>query len=441
MPRQQTVNPVFIPNGKPLDRKAQELQREQVCYSDFRSNSTKCFVRLAPHTAVLFLLLFVPLCATAQESIPIKVVSGAVLVPVKIKDRTLNFLLDTGSESSLIDPSTAAELRLTPQETRRIQKNFRDLVVDVTEADRITIGRSDFIHVKLAKIDFAPLSKALGMAVDGVIGTDILEKFTFKLSYSTQILTVGALPKLQALGKPAAVRRSEGQLFIRITLMSVPSELVLDTGTNSTNLSWKTWEHLTKVWAPKQIIEGIARAGNPTSPAILVCLPLVRLGDIALKDQAVRAQQKSDAGSFSAEDFGGILGSDILQQFEITFDLKNNTVFLKPDTKYKRDPYRYVTIGIQIAKDDQGAVQVMSVWKDSPAAHAGFQPGDLIKAVDGQPIESLSLEQVSSKLHAKEGTALRLAIERNAELSTIVVQTRSLLCTHDRPRPKSRPSK
>lgn len=56
-------------------------------------------------------------------------------------------------------------------------------------------------------------------------------------------------------------------------------------------------------------------------------------------------------------------------------------------------------------------------------------------------IDSLALEQVSSKLHAKEGTAIKLAIERNADRSTIVVQTRPLLCTRDQPRSTSMPSK
>ena len=391
----------------------------------------------------LFLLLAIaPFCALAQETIPIRVINNAVLVPVKINDRSLNFLLDTGSDGTAIDPATATTLRLPQQQTKmRIQKNFRELVVDVTEADPIRIGSTDFHHVELAEINLMPLSKALGTGVDGVLGNDILEQFTFKLNYSRQTLLVGPLPKLGTLGRSTVLRRFRGQFLISIALVSVPTELVLDTGANSTNLSWTTWERLTRVWTPKEIVEGIARAGNPTSPAILVCFPLLRLGNMTLKDQAVRAQQKSDEGSFSSEDFGGILGSDILQQFEITFNLKNNTIFLKPDTEYKRDPFRYVTIGVQIAKNDEGMVQIMSVWKDSPAARAGFQPGDLIKAVDGQPMESLSLEQVLSKLHAKEGTALRLAIERNAKLSTIMVQTRSLLCTHDRPRSKGRSSK
>ena len=211
----------------------------------------------------------------------------------------------------------------------------------------------------------------------------------------------------------------------------MPTQLVLDTGTNSTNLSWKTWEKLARVWTPKQIVEGIARAGNPTSQAILVCLPSLQLGNDVLSDQAVRAQQQSDAGAFSSEEFGGILGSDILQQLEITFDLKNNRIFLRPDTLYKRDPYRYVTVGIQIANNGQGGFEIMSVWKDSPAARAGLQQRDVLKAVDGEPVETFTAQQVSSMLHAKEGTEIKLAVERDAVLSTIAVKTRTLLCAHN----------
>lgn len=392
---------------------------------------------LAPHTAILILLLCPSLSAAAQESIPIKIASGVVLVPVKIKDRTLNFLLDTGSNSSSMDRSTASKLGLASNGTQRIQKNFSDLVVDVTEVDAVKIGDKDFNHVKLDELTLTPVSKALGMPVDGVLGNDILEQFTFKLCYASQTLLVGPLLKLGTLGRSMVLRRSGNQFFISISFISVPTELVLDTGTNSTNLSWKTWERLTRVWTPKEIVEGLARAGNPTSPAILVCLPLVRLGNVVLRDQAVRAQQQSDAGSFSSEEFGGILGSDILRQFEITFDLRKNTVYVKTDNRYKRDPYRYVTIGIQIAKNDQGGFQVMSVWKDSPAGHAGLQQGDLLRAVDAKAIDTLTAEQVSSMLHAKEGTEIKLAIERNAVLSTITVKTRALLCRHDQPRSRT----
>jgi Aspartyl protease len=91
-------------------------------------------------------------------------------------------MLDTGSEGSSIDPSSASKLGLETHGTERIQKNFRDLVIDFTKVDQLTIGSKDFKQVKLAEVTLAPISKALGIAVDGVLGTDILGKFTFKIS-------------------------------------------------------------------------------------------------------------------------------------------------------------------------------------------------------------------------------------------------------------------
>lgn len=392
---------------------------------------------VSAHRAALILLLLAPIPALAQDSIPIEIAGGAVLVPVKISDRTFNFLLDTGSSRSVIDPVTAANLGLVSEGTQRIQKNFRDLVVDITEVNTLTIGKQEFNRVPLDELTLAPVSKALGTAVDGVLGSDILQQLTFKLCYSKKTLLIGPLSKLGTWGKPTPLRHSENEFFVSVTLISVPTQLVLDTGTNSTNLSWKTWEKLARVWTPKQIVEGIARAGNPTSQAILVCLPRLQLGSYLLPDQAVRAQQQSDAGAFSSQEFGGILGSDILQQFEITFDLKNNTIFLRPDTLYQRDPYRYVTIGIQIAKNGQGGFEIMSVWKDSPAARAGLRQGDVLKAVDGKPIDTFTAQQVSSMLHAKEGTEIKLTVERDAVLSTIAVKTHTLLCIHDQTDSKS----
>jgi hypothetical protein len=392
---------------------------------------------LSPARVGLVLLLLVPAYAHAQDSIPIKIAGGTVLVPVKIGDRTLYFLLDTGSSRSLIDPVTAANLGLVPNGTQQIQKNFRDLVVDITEVNAMSIGKRKFDHLILDELTLAPISRALGTVVDGVIGKDILQQITFKLSYSQQTLLVGPLLKLGTLGRSTALRRSGNQFLVSVTLTSAPSELVLDTGTNSTNLSWATWGLLTRLWTPNETVEGIARAGNPTSSAILVCLPKMELASVVLINQVVRAQEKSDAGAFSSAEFGGILGSDILQQFEIAFDLRNDTIFLKPDAQYQRDPYRYVTIGIQVAKTDRGAYQVMSVWRNSPAALAGLQQGDVLKTVDAKPVDTLDAQQVSSMLHAEEGTEIKLAVERDRVPLTFAIKTRALLCSRDQSRSRS----
>jgi len=145
--------------------------------------------------------------------------------------------------------------------------------------------------------------------------------------------------------------------------MSLPTELLLDTGTNLTNLSWGTWQQLSQRWTPASIIDGVVRAGVPSPPAFLVCLPNVSIGSVAIADQAVRIQRPVESGAFSTEQFAGILGSEILREFKITFDLKHDRIFLERDSHFKPDPYRYTTIGIQFARNSRGEYSVMSVWK------------------------------------------------------------------------------
>jgi hypothetical protein len=124
------------------------------------------------------------------------------------------------------------------------------------------------------------------------------------------------------------------------------------------------------------------------------------IGGVGLTNQAIRVQTKSDEGAFSSEDFNGILGSDLLRQFEVTFDLQHDRLFLQKDPAFKPDPYRYTTVGIQIGKN--GAVN------------------------DGATIDFP--EEVTTRLHAKAGTTIKLRIRRDSQLSIVTLQTRQLLC-------------
>ncbi|GAC1505011.1 MAG: hypothetical protein NVS1B11_01720 [Terriglobales bacterium] len=301
-------------------------------------------------------------------------------------------------------------------------------MVDVTELPDLNIGTTKFNHLTVSELDLAPVAKAVGTDVDGILGTDILQQFTFKLNYSNRTLTIGALPNLGTLGVPLILKRSGRQFLLQSDLINKPVDLVLDTGSNSTDLSATTWSLLTEDWTPSRFVEGVQRAGNPTSPAILVCLPSITLGSFKLTSQAVRAQKKSDAGAFSSEEFNGILGSDILRQFEITFDLGRDTIYLEPDSKYKRDRYRYTTIGVQIAKNSEGRFQIMSVWKNSPAEKAGLKTGAVIQQINGDSLNSQTLEQVARRLHGKEGTKVKLKTERAGTTSELAIRIKNLLC-------------
>jgi len=68
-------------------------------------------------------------------------------------------------------------------------------------------------------------------------------------------------------------------------------------------------------------------------------------------------------------------------------------------------------LGMQVTMEN-GAVKVISPIDDTPAAHAGIKPDDLILAIDGQPVSDMTLEEAVDKLRGAVGTAVKLTIRR-----------------------------
>ncbi len=382
---------------------------------------------------VRVLLLLLCLCSPAftQEKLRIRVANNTVLVPVRISHRDLTFILDTGSDLSAIDGAVAQELGVTGTGAVPVLRNYRQQGSEVIEVPSLGIGRRIFSHKDLGTLDLTHVSAAVGVHVDGIVGSDILQTALWHLNYSRQEITIGPSEPIERLGRVIELRRDGDEYYVPLKIASVPVELLLDSGTNSTNLSSETWHRVSQVWQPPAVIDGVVRAGLPVPPAFLVCLPSISLGDETLTNQVTRVQRSVTTGAFSEPGFGGILGTDFLRQFEVTLDLAHKRLFLKKDSGFKPDPYRYTTIGIQFANDPNGDHVVMSVWKDSPAEEAGMKAGDRIKAVNGQSARDLSLEQLGNQLHGPEGTPVRLIVERSSVSFAVTMRTRQMLCSSE----------
>jgi len=68
-------------------------------------------------------------------------------------------------------------------------------------------------------------------------------------------------------------------------------------------------------------------------------------------------------------------------------------------------------LGIEVTMQD-GLIKVVSPMDGTPAAEAGLQPGDLISALDGQPIMGLSLNDAVEKMRGEVGSSIKLTILR-----------------------------
>jgi carboxyl-terminal processing protease len=87
----------------------------------------------------------------------------------------------------------------------------------------------------------------------------------------------------------------------------------------------------------------------------------------------------------------------------------------------------YGGLGIEVQMKD-GFIEVIAPIDDTPAARAGLESGDLIVAINGQPIVGRSLDESVKEMRGKIGTDITISILRQGEEETFdVTLTRELI--------------
>jgi len=238
--------------------------------------------------------------------------SGILLVNAKVNGKSARLLLDTGSERSCLDDGFAAELGLKPIATRSIQRPYSTETGNVLRVGDLSVDSSNIRDVEMIMIDLTPASKALGLHIDGILGSDILRRYRITLNFSTGSVKVDLNSHPPTNGFAVKLHAIDSRYFVHMTIQGAPMELLLDTGTNLSSISQSGWIQLTLKWMPTRLIDGVRSSGN-SSGSQLVCIPQMAIGRIAYHNFPVRVQPPTPAGIFADPSFKGLLGSDFLR--------------------------------------------------------------------------------------------------------------------------------
>ncbi len=97
-----------------------------------------------------------------------------------------------------------------------------------------------------------------------------------------------------------------------------------------------------------------------------------------------------------------------------------HSIFLTPDQlKAEQQSLQGKLTGIGVIVDSRSGVPiVVSVIDGSPAAAAGIRPGDTIVAIDGQPVQRMTVDQVVNAIRGPAGTSVTLTIQHAGDTAT-----------------------
>jgi carboxyl-terminal processing protease len=85
----------------------------------------------------------------------------------------------------------------------------------------------------------------------------------------------------------------------------------------------------------------------------------------------------------------------------------------------------YAGIGMEVQLREDGRIEVVAPIDGTPAARAGILAGDILRAIDGEPVApGTPLREVVSRLRGRTGSQVGLTLERSGHGATLMMQLR-----------------
>jgi hypothetical protein len=305
-----------------------------------------------------------------------------------LDDRPVTAILDTGvSYSVLARKSVAvdpARVVANGQATAIGGAAGGTVAIGWQPTRRLTIGGLTRTGGGVTVADLPALATGSARAVDMLVGRDVTGEQALDIDYANRrfrLIPSGRLPFVGALA-PLAIAAARRVYESSVTIDGRRlSPMIVDTGDGSAiTLAQRAARNARVDTLPTTSTISFGLAGETVST--LAILPAVTLGQQVVRNVEARVEP---AGGFS-ETIGvaGRIGSGLLQHYRVLLDPAAGRMVLQPGPDANAAPLRS-TSGLLVGLE-RDRLKVLHVMRNGPAAATGWQAGETICRIDGQPV-------------------------------------------------------
>jgi predicted aspartyl protease len=368
-----------------------------------------------------------------RVEVPLDYSLDLLFVDVTIDDaeKRYSFILDTGAGMTCLSKELAEELDLQTTGGMSAAGAGGALDAKTGRVDRLSVGDMTVEALDVMVIDIAPMSEMMGRRIDGIIGYNVLNR------YSTTIDIAGESLVFESSDAPLPSGDDFHSLPFQV-LMGVPMvegtvdgeetiDFLVDTGATTSVLPKAVAEKL----GPTEPLEGGVVAGADSRE---MGLAVARFDELALggavADDPVFSypltSERNDPLGFAIDTANrGIIGTAILRDFRVTLNYDRATMVFQPVDLPEDKSNEWCGPGVNVYMD-RGGIIVRSVFKEGPADEL-IEEGDRVLEIDGKSVDGMDLEQVVAMLRGEPGTNVEITIDRSGVKKTIVLERVRLL--------------
>lgn len=172
----------------------------------------------------------------ARNAVPVRLLRGYLMIAqVSIDGRgPFDFLVDTGSNTTLLDPSLAAELGLRAKDKLQLTSLARATAVPRYVLGKLEAGTACLSNIEALALPLTEL-RALDANIRGVLGMNFLLHFSFRLDFDRPALEIYSSPELAHIpaGLSVPVQINQARLLVQVASSAALGgtwKLVLDSG-------------------------------------------------------------------------------------------------------------------------------------------------------------------------------------------------------------------
>lgn len=368
---------------------------------------------------------------TPITTIPFELFGDHIIIKVSVDDsEPLDFVFDTGAGLTVLDEDIADKLKLV---RKSVAMNETSSAWNLIKHNTIAINH--FLmekNIKVYSTDLRHLEISLGHDIDGILGYDLLHHHSVHIDYD--LLTMNIYDHGNAPKKGDAI-----PFELNTSIPTIKGTVVLNngephdgtffvmTGAGTTldfnspyaekyDVIHKTGKHYSYLVKGISENETLHYEGHVLSFAF---------GNQKVEDLPIGISTAT-TGIQADKKISGILGSQILREYNITIDIPDKMLFLTKNKTYGQK-FNVNCSGIDVQLDmDKEKVLIHQVFENSPASEAGLQVNDELLKLDGKSMAEMNLAEVKKALK-NEGETVELVILQGGTEKTVSLKLRSLL--------------
>lgn len=364
---------------------------------------------------------------TSAEDVPFKYVAEHLFIEVTVNCDKRQWVLDTGAAASVVDSTYAAELGLETSGTFKAVGAGKTVGASFVRLPAYSVDGIQFGEQKVASINILSLFKRSGLDAVGILGYDFLSRFVTKIDYANRKISFyhPATFEYRGTGKVIDAPLRDNLFALPMTVGGKYSgSWSLDLGASSTSFFY-SYAEKNGILTLKGI-EGLAGGAGGYFSVRALKFPSVEIAGFALGEQIFSVPLEK-AGALGAREETGNLGNDILRHFVIYLDYKRQQViFEKGEDFAKGFPTGKAGLGLVVA--DNGSYEVFFVAPGTPAEKAGFKKGDVVKSINGIPVERFAgVIAIGELFKENAGTQYTMEVSREGVTRQIRLTLKDLL--------------